>query len=220
MSKFYPPEEYAALSCLSVGAGSGGSVSMLARATVIDYWGNVIFDSFVEPTEKVTNYKTTSTGIEEHHLHGSESKPFKVVQAEVADIIKDRIIIGYSLWTDLAVLGIRHIAKNTRDIALFVPFREALNQHNGQVRITKPIHAKDMPLIMYATLDSGASNTCYRPVVIANIQPLIYIDPVQAENARASLDIFRSVEGTWETLIFNDEWPCALPPPGFAQYFI
>ncbi|QRW00242.1 nucleotide-binding frt1 [Ceratobasidium sp. AG-Ba] len=201
MSKFYPPEEYAALSCLSVGAGSGGSVNMLARATVIDYWGNVIFDSFVEPTEKVTNYKTTSTGIEEHHLHGSESKPFKVVQAEVADIIKDRIVIGYSLWTDLAVLGIRHIAKNTRDIALFVPFREALNQHSGQTL--------GLPTLVWGLMNrhaqTGFSNS---------------IDPVQAENARASLDIFRSVEGTWETLIFNDEWPCALPPPGFAQYFI
>ncbi|KAG8747999.1 biotin synthase [Ceratobasidium sp. 414] len=84
-----------------------GSVNMLARVTVIDYYGKVLFDSFVRPTQPVVNYRTTSTGIEQVHVSGDKAQPFDQVQAEVTALINNRIIIGHSIWTDLAVLGIR-----------------------------------------------------------------------------------------------------------------
>ncbi|KAG8778790.1 hypothetical protein FRC12_024828 [Ceratobasidium sp. 428] len=194
MSKIYAPERYVGLSCLSVGAGSGGSVQMLARATIIDYWGNILYDAFVRPTQDVANYKTTSTGIERAHLYGSEARPFELVQAEVAKLISNRIIVGHSLWTDLAVLGISHKAADTRDAALYGPFREAMGQINQPPGLSTLVWK-----LMERRIQSG------------------YINSV--ENARASIDLFRSVQDSWEMCIFNEEWPSVLPPAAYAQYF-
>ncbi|KAG9126911.1 hypothetical protein FRC07_001417 [Ceratobasidium sp. 392] len=141
-SKLYPPERYVGLCCLSVGAGAGGSVQMLARATVIDYWGNTLYDSFVKPTENVVNHQTI----------------------------------------------------NTRDAALYIPFREAMGQPNQVPGLTTLVWK-----LMERRIQSG------------------YINSV--ENARASVDLFRSVQDNWETCIFNEEWPSLLPPAAYAQYF-
>lgn len=72
-----------------------------------------------------------------------------MVQARIAEAISDKILIGHSLWNDLSgvlqaiffvpgklllisrdvvltVLGLRHSASATRDVALYQPFRNAL----------------------------------------------------------------------------------------------
>ncbi|KAG9099309.1 hypothetical protein FS749_001568 [Ceratobasidium sp. UAMH 11750] len=153
MSKVHPPERYVGLFTSSVLAflleraqedrfkwcvaetlknpcNSPPLTCQLARATVVDYYGKVLFDSFVRPTQPVVNYRTASTGIEQAHVYGDTAQPFDRVQDEVTKLITNRIIIGHSLWTDLAVLGISHLAVNTRDIALYMPFRDAMGQRN------------------------------------------------------------------------------------------
>lgn len=84
---------------------------------------------------------------------------FNDVQHQVADLIKDKVIVGHSLWNDLSgrlpwhmfqeavatgsnsrfpysVLGIPHPAVNTRDVALYQPFRNALRSPNQLVRLS------------------------------------------------------------------------------------
>jgi len=39
------------------------------------------------------------------------------------------------------------------------------------------------------------------------------------EEARASLDLFRSYEERWEALVEAGAWPSALPPSSYMQYF-
>ncbi|CAE6503713.1 unnamed protein product [Rhizoctonia solani] len=104
--KYYSPERYRGLSCLAVGAGAGGSVNMLAKVIIVDYWGNAMLDTFVRPTEPVVDYRTAQTKITDEDLDGSQALPFAIVQAKVIELISGYIVVGHSLWNDLSVLGI------------------------------------------------------------------------------------------------------------------
>lgn len=44
-----------------------------SRVSVVDFRGNVILDTFVAPTMQVSDYRTTTTGIEACHLLARES---------------------------------------------------------------------------------------------------------------------------------------------------
>lgn len=69
--------------------------------------------------------------------------PFNIVQQHVAAKISGKVLVGHSIWNDLSglyiffvyqeeltdffsVLGIPHPAVATRDVALYIPFRNAL----------------------------------------------------------------------------------------------
>lgn len=84
----------------------------------------------MQPTMNVTDYRTTTTGIEPAHLdpcaficspyirrirtlpyhlfasynfcYIAKARIFADVQAQVARLIKDKILVGYALWTDLS----------------------------------------------------------------------------------------------------------------------
>ena len=59
-----------ALDCEMVGTGSEGSYSMLARACVVNHHGHVLYDSFVAPMDKITDYRTPISGVSPADLHG------------------------------------------------------------------------------------------------------------------------------------------------------
>jgi RNA exonuclease 4 len=58
--------KYLALDCEMVGAEGGRS--MLARVVILNSFGNVIYDKFAKPKEKVVDYRTWVSGIRPHHL--------------------------------------------------------------------------------------------------------------------------------------------------------
>lgn len=95
-----------------------------------------------------------------HDLGEAAAAKFSDVQRDVAELIKDKVIVGHSLWNDLSgtyctfgimfqetiatasnrrfadlVLGIPHPAVNTRDVGLYQPFRNALRSSNQLVRL-------------------------------------------------------------------------------------
>ena len=53
-----------------VGTGSDGSYSMLARACVVNHHGHVLYDSFVAPMDKITDYRTAISGVSPKDLRG------------------------------------------------------------------------------------------------------------------------------------------------------
>ena len=54
-----------------VGVGEGGKDSVLARVSIVNHFGHCIYDTFVKPTEKVTDYRTHVSGIRPSNLvHG------------------------------------------------------------------------------------------------------------------------------------------------------
>lgn len=46
-----------------VGVGHGGKDSVLARVSIVNHFGHCIYDKFVKPREKVTDYRTAVSGI-------------------------------------------------------------------------------------------------------------------------------------------------------------
>ena len=81
-----------ALDCEMVGFGKRGDRSMLAHVCIINSAGGVIFDSFVAPTEKVTDYRTKWSGVRPANLRGAPS--FDEVKSKVKALLRGRILIG------------------------------------------------------------------------------------------------------------------------------
>ncbi|XP_033097256.1 RNA exonuclease 4-like [Anneissia japonica] len=112
---------HVALDCEMVGIGYKGQDSVLARVSIVNEFGKCVYDKYVKARERVTDFRTPVSGIKPHHIKSGED--FKNVQKEVADILKDRIIIGHALSNDLKVLFLGHPKKNIRDTSEYKPFR-------------------------------------------------------------------------------------------------
>ncbi|TFK30345.1 hypothetical protein FA15DRAFT_683734 [Coprinopsis marcescibilis] len=192
-----PPssESFLALSCSNVGVGPGGTTAMLARVSIVDYKGSVVFDHYVVPTLPVTDYRTAVTGITETHLRPPQAWSFQTIQQHVAALIKGKILVGHSLWNDLSVLGIPHLAVSTRDVALYQPFRNSLRSPQQVVG-----------------LQTLAWQLMCRRCQEGQINPI--------ENARVSLDLYRTDAADWEAAIVRGNWPCALPPSTFSRCYL
>ncbi|KAF9270144.1 hypothetical protein L218DRAFT_976090 [Marasmius fiardii PR-910] len=189
------PKQIYSISCINVGVGPGGTTSMLARIAIVDYRGQVVLEAYVAPTMKVSEYRTATTGIEPAHLSGKHALPFNTVQQHVANVIKGNILVGHSIWNDLSVLGIPHPAVDTRDIALYQPFRNALRSPN---------HIIGLQTLSWQLMRRRCQESEQNPL----------------ENARAALDLYRSDAKDWEDAIARGNWPCALPPSTFSRCYL
>lgn len=46
-----------------VGVGMDGKDSILARVSIVNHFGKVLYDKYVKPTEEVVDYRTPVSGI-------------------------------------------------------------------------------------------------------------------------------------------------------------
>ena len=72
---------------------------------------------------QVTDYRTAVSGVRPEDLVGAPE--FKDVQAEVAEMIKDRVLVGHAIHHDLKVLFLDHPKKLIRDTSKYKPFKAA-----------------------------------------------------------------------------------------------
>jgi len=102
-----------------VGVGPQGRDSALARVVIINSYGNIIYDKhvkvllrssfsllvsidiFCQAKETIVDYRTKFSGIRREDMLGAFH--FDEVQREVADLIKERIVVGHGLKNDFAV---------------------------------------------------------------------------------------------------------------------
>ncbi|KAI0271571.1 hypothetical protein BC834DRAFT_450707 [Gloeopeniophorella convolvens] len=192
--KIHLPDKFMAVSAQIVyGTGDTINVPMVARVSVADYRGNMLLDTLVRPTQEVTDHRTAQTGLVAAHFVNAPS--FAEVRHLVINLVQDKIIVGHCIWQFLFVLGLRHPAIDTRDVASFLTFRRVL----GCGSTVPPLHVLSHRLMG-------------RPMGAGHEHPL--------ENARAALDLYRSAEHVWEEAIDSGSWPCALPPVEYAEYFL
>ncbi|KAH9611178.1 hypothetical protein KSS87_001333 [Heliosperma pusillum] len=109
-----------AMDCEMVGVSSQGNKSALGRVTLVNKWGNVLYDEFVRPVERVVDFRTEVSGIRPRDL--KKAKDFPTVQTKVAELIKGRILVGHALRNDLKALLLSHPKKDTRDTSEYQPF--------------------------------------------------------------------------------------------------
>ncbi|KAJ7783703.1 hypothetical protein DFH07DRAFT_199489 [Mycena maculata] len=194
MSRYPSPSQIISLSTVCVGVGPGGTTSMLARVVLVDFQGEYILDRFVRPTMNVVDYRFATTGIQNWQLVSKDAIHFNILQQEVANKIRGKIVVGHSIWNDLSVLGIPHPAVCTRDVALYQPFRNSLRSPHQVV---------------------GLQTLCWQLMRRRCQEGLI--DP--SENARAALDLYRSAAKEWESAIVHGNWPSTLPPSTFSRCY-
>lgn len=109
-----------AVDCEMVGVGNN-KASALARCSVVNYDGEVLFDAFVKPERPVTDYRTKWSGIRESDLN--EALVFKKARKQVKKIINNCILIGHSVQCDLHALNIFHPWHLIRDTSRYQPIR-------------------------------------------------------------------------------------------------
>ncbi|KAK9423802.1 putative RNA exonuclease 4 [Seiridium unicorne] len=114
--------KYIAMDCEMVGVGPDGHDSVLARVSLVDFHGRQVYDSFVRPRERVTDWRTKITGITPKTM--ATAREFDTVQQEVSDLISGRILVGHDIRHDLAVLMLTHPATHIRDTARFSGFKQ------------------------------------------------------------------------------------------------
>ncbi|CAL1711276.1 unnamed protein product [Somion occarium] len=110
------PGKYLAVDCEMVGVGINGAESSLARVSLVNYHGAVIMDEFVLQRERVVDYRTEFSGIRPTDM--INAKPFVEVQEKVAQLLKDRILVGHAVHNDLKALLLSHPRHQTRDTQL------------------------------------------------------------------------------------------------------
>ncbi|GFQ83153.1 RNA exonuclease 4 [Trichonephila clavata] len=110
------------LDCEMVGVGPGGNDSILARVSIVNAYGECIYDTFVKPKEKVTDYRTFVSGVRPSDL--VDGKDLFEVQRDVLAVIEGRRLVGHSLKNDFDVLFIDHPRRLIRDTSKYEPFRK------------------------------------------------------------------------------------------------
>ncbi|XP_076850487.1 RNA exonuclease 4 [Brachyhypopomus gauderio] len=122
-----------AIDCEMVGVGPDGEESMLARVSLVNQFGKCVYDKYVQPTERVTDYRTAVSGIRPADIENAED--FKTVQQEVAQILEGRILVGHAIHNDLKILLLDHPKKNIRDTQKYKPFKKIANSGRPALRV-------------------------------------------------------------------------------------
>ena len=114
--------KYIALDCEMVGVGENGTESALARVSIVNYEGEQVYDSYVLPKETVTDWRTAVSGIKPSHM--KDARTFEEVQTDVAELMKDRIVVGHHLSHDFKALLLEHPRRATRDTSRLAKYRK------------------------------------------------------------------------------------------------
>ena len=124
-----------AMDCEMVGVGFK-QLSAVARCTIVNYYGQVLYDEFCRPNDRITDYRTRWSGIRHKDLVGA--RPFSQLQQEVADILKGKILIGHGLENDLKSLMLTHPRSKIRDSAHWMHFKikraKGLKAHSRKLK--------------------------------------------------------------------------------------
>nr|XP_057932396.1 apoptosis-enhancing nuclease-like [Doryrhamphus excisus] len=168
------PPAVVALDCEMVGTGPGGRCNALARCSIVDYHGDVLYDKYVKPCHPVTDYKTRWSGIRPHHLR--HAMPFAQATEEILRILEDKVVVGHSVYNDFNVLDMDHPAHMVRD-TVTSHHLTCLAGFPRQRRVSLKILARKL---LNRRIQVGNSGHC------------------SVEDARATLDLYKLVEDQWE----------------------
>eukprot|EP00116_Pleurobrachia_bachei_P010269 sb/3470531/ len=82
--------------------GGGGEIGALARCSIVDYDGMILYDEYVRPSGQIIDYRTRFSGIRPSHM--TDAVPYADARLEILGILNDKYIVGHDLVKDLQVL--------------------------------------------------------------------------------------------------------------------
>ena len=125
---------YIAVDCEMVGVGpEPDRESALARVSVVNYDGDQVYDAYVKPLEKVTDWRTSISGILPRHM--ARARTLEEAQADLSAILRDRILIGHSIRNDLDAMLMGHPKRDIRDTAKHPPYRKIAGGSSPRLKI-------------------------------------------------------------------------------------
>lgn len=172
------PENIVALDCEMVGVGDQKK-SSLARCSIIDYHGNVLYDEYIRPKGTVTDYRTKWSGIRPNHM--SNAIPYVVARKQILRILKNKIIVGHALDFDFRILKLRRNHHQIRDTSTFCLLREKAGLVKNKIPSLKNLSCS---------------------LLQREIQ---YPTHCSIEDSLAAMDLYRMVEKDWENLFSSQE---------------
>jgi RNA exonuclease 4 len=178
--------KYIGIDCEMVGVGGDEDRSVLARVSIVNFHGTQVYDSFVKPKEFVTDWRTHVSGVSPKNM--VTARAFEQVQEDVAEIMKDRVIVGHAIKNDLEAMMLGHPKRDIRDTARFSGFRK---YSAGKTPSLKKL-AKE---ILGVDIQGGEHSSI--------------------EDARATMLLFRKHKSAFD-IEHAKRWP-AQPPSGGAK---
>ncbi|XP_011368302.1 RNA exonuclease 4 [Pteropus vampyrus] len=115
-----------AMDCEMVGVGPAGEDSMAARVSIVNQFGKCVYDKYSGPDVRVTENRSLGS------ISGEE---FEVVQKEVAEMLRGRILVGHALHNDLKVLFLDHPKKKIRDTQKYKPFKSQVKSGRPSLKL-------------------------------------------------------------------------------------
>lgn len=70
----------------------------IARISIVNFYGNIVFDTLIKPWSKVVDYREAITGIKSADLKFAPSYP--KVALILKKILDEKVVIGHSLSDD------------------------------------------------------------------------------------------------------------------------
>jgi len=115
-------EKYIAIDCEMV---SVRGISTLARVSIVNWYGDTIFNTFVRVEEEVTDYLTFVSGIRQADIESEDAMSFEDCQDAVLEIFRGKVVVGHALRNDFIALNIMHPWHLLRDTAKYEPFMKS-----------------------------------------------------------------------------------------------
>ncbi|KAJ0069450.1 hypothetical protein NL108_006039 [Boleophthalmus pectinirostris] len=196
-----PPPQTAVVSldCEMVGTGPRGRVSEVARCSVVDYHGNVLFDEYIRPIGQITDYRSQWSGITKRHL--TKAIPFSQARDQVQSLLEGKVLIGHSVQTDLKSLDLVHPGHMIRDTSC----TRLLTRLAGFPREYRPSLKALTNRLLHRKIQIDKQGHC------------------SVEDAVAALDLYKLVEGEWEReveLSLRDERDPTPPSYASSQHYL
>ncbi|CAL1539197.1 unnamed protein product [Lymnaea stagnalis] len=168
-----PDWMYVALDCEMVGTGPKGKHSALARCSIVDYNGKVIYDHYIKPSDHITDYRTPWSGIRPHHM--SMALPCSLAVPEIKKFLDKKIVIGHAVYHDFKALEMQPAQFMVRDTARSARLVEMAGLQ-GKGNSLKKLSAA----LLDRHIQVGKRGHC------------------SVEDAKATLDLFKLVRTEWE----------------------
>ena len=96
-------------------------VSVAGRCSIVDYHGNVLYDSYIRPNRPITSLRTFCSGITASHMH--RATPIDHARLKIVEILREKVVVAHHIKNDLDALSISLPPELVRDTSSFPPLQ-------------------------------------------------------------------------------------------------